>query len=108
MVKPPTRQIAGVYHRRTGDISVTSTERSTSCETSQPTMRCACWLCSLRMTSTKATIAIDRAVETSPSLAHPDIRLINVPVGANPTLASPTQVIGKRRGQFGLPKRTAS
>ena len=24
MVKPPTRQIAGVYHRRTGDISATA------------------------------------------------------------------------------------
>ena len=51
----------------------------------------------------QGAVAIDRAIEIPPSAPHPDIRLINVPAGANPASASPTQVLGKRRRQFGLP-----
>src|SRR5271166_3210379 len=40
--------------------------------------------------------AIDRAIEIPPSAPHPDIHLVDVPAGANPAFASPTQVLGKR------------
>ena len=45
----------------------------------------------------QGAVAIDRAIEIPPSARHPDIHLINVPAGANPAFASPTQVLGKRR-----------
>ena len=51
----------------------------------------------------QGAVAIDRAIQIPPSAPHPDIRLINLPAGANPASASPTQVLGKRRRQLGLP-----
>src|ERR1700733_10104592 len=51
----------------------------------------------------QGAVAIDRAIEIPPSATHPHICLINVPAWANPAFASPTQVLGKRRRQFGLP-----
>src|ERR1700721_2673186 len=51
----------------------------------------------------QSAVAIDRAIQIPPSAPHPDIRLINVPAGANPAFASPTQVLGKRWRQLGLP-----
>ena len=51
----------------------------------------------------QGAVAIDRAIEIPPSATHLHICLINVPAWANPAFASPTQVLGKRRRQFGLP-----
>src|SRR3984885_14283813 len=51
----------------------------------------------------QGAIAINRPIQIPPSAPHPDIRLINVPAGANPAFASPTQVLGKRWRQLGLP-----
>src|ERR1700735_5057308 len=46
----------------------------------------------------QGAVAINRPIQIPPSAPHPDIRLINVPAGANPAFASPTQVLGKRYG----------
>src|ERR1700728_5142611 len=51
----------------------------------------------------QGAVAIDRAIEIPPSAPHPDICLVDVPAGANPAFVSPTQVLGKRWRQFGLP-----
>ena len=51
----------------------------------------------------QGAVAIDRAIQIPPSAPHQDIRLVNVPAGANPASASPTQVLGKRRRQLCLP-----
>ena len=51
----------------------------------------------------QSAVAINRPIQIPPSAPHPDIRLINVPAGANPAFASPTQVLGKRWRQLGLP-----
>src|ERR1700727_2920970 len=45
----------------------------------------------------QGAVAIDGAIEIPPSATHPDICLLDVPAGANPAFASPTQVLGKRR-----------
>ena len=51
----------------------------------------------------QGAVAIDRAIQIPPSATHPDIRLINVPAGAHPAFASPTQVLGQCRRELGLP-----
>src|SRR5580692_10693833 len=51
----------------------------------------------------QSAVAIDRPTKIPPSATRPDVRLVNVPAGANPTFASATQVLGKRWRQLGLP-----
>ena len=51
----------------------------------------------------QGAVAINRPIQIPPSAPHPNICLVDVPAGANPAFVSPTQVLGKRWRQFGLP-----
>ena len=52
----------------------------------------------------QGAVAIDRPDTNSPSAPAPGWRVPSTyTIGANPAFASPTQVLGKRRRQLGLP-----
>src|ERR1700735_685650 len=56
----------------------------------------------------QGAVAIDRAIEIPPSAPHPDIRLINVPAGANPAFASPRRFSASAGVSLASQSRTAS
>src|SRR6202034_2551741 len=56
----------------------------------------------------QGAVAINRPIQIPPSAPHPDIRLINVPAGANPAFASPRRFSASAGVSLASQSRTAS
>jgi CRISPR/Cas system-associated exonuclease Cas4 (RecB family) len=49
------------------------------------------------------TVPINRTIQILPMTVHPDIRLVDIAATAHLSFASPTEILGQCRREFGLP-----